>query len=58
MYCSNMFCIYSRNNKCILDEVSIDEIGICQDLILVDIPDQTLQRYKDKQLIRLEKDYN
>lgn len=58
MYCSNMLCIYCRKNKCILDEISIDEIGVCEDFTLVDIPEQTLQRYKDKQLIRLEEDYD
>lgn len=50
MRCENIFCIYWKNEECILDEVSLDIMGNCQDCIYVDIEDDVLENYRNKLL--------
>ncbi len=53
MKCENNFCIYQTNDKCILDKVSIDSLGMCTECIYPDIDEKTLNQAKSKLL----KDY-
>lgn len=46
MECENVFCVYQEKDKCILDEICIDNIGLCCSCICVDIPDEELVKYK------------
>ena len=50
MNCENIYCIYCKNNKCTIKDVSLDIQGICQDCIYVTIDSEVLQKYKDEQL--------
>ena len=50
MRCENIFCIYWKNEECILGEVSLDIMGNCQDCIYVDIEDDVLENYRNKLL--------
>lgn len=47
-YCENSFCIYQEENTCILNQISPDEYGICQDCIWVEIPREKKEEIKRK----------
>jgi len=53
MKCENNFCIYQVNDKCILDKVSIDSLGMCAECIYPDIDKKILNQAKSQLL----KDY-
>ena len=57
MTCENIFCIYQRNNECILEEISLDIMGICDNCIYVDIDTKMLNELKENQLRNIEKRY-
>lgn len=46
MICENAFCIYWDNNRCILENISLDEIGLCRSCIYIDIDPQSLNQYR------------
>ena len=52
MVCTNKFCVYCENEKCILKEISIGTLGICEEFILVDIEDDILSARKEMMLER------
>lgn len=57
MTCSNQFCIYQEANTCILDEISLNESGICEDSITIDVPERILKLMKQHLLERLDDDF-
>lgn len=50
MTCENIFCIYQRNNECILEDIDIDITGACANCIYVDIAQKQLTELKENQL--------
>ena len=50
MKCENNYCIYQYEDKCILDEISIDGLGMCAECIYPDIDEKTLNEAKTKNL--------
>lgn len=46
--CLNKFCIYQKNNKCILEEIGIENNGTCASCIYIDIPEDILEYEKQK----------
>lgn len=52
MQCENTFCIYWEEKSCILDEVTLDVMGCCQNCIYVDIDEKILQAARKKLLDR------
>ena len=50
MECENFLCVYQKDDKCILDRISLDVVGHCLDCIYVDIEPELLKELKDKQL--------
>lgn len=54
MICENRYCIYWENGKCTLDEIYLDELGICESCIRISIPDEKLHKIREKQLEELE----
>ena len=55
MQCENNICIYCDNYKCILDETSIDRLGMCAECIEIDIDDEIIQFKKKKLLNKYHK---
>ena len=53
MDCNNDLCIYWKEDTCILDSISINEIGLCNEYISVDIPSDKMEEYREKHLKRL-----
>lgn len=43
MKCQNNLCIYWKNSMCILNEITLDERGICQECICVNISENLLK---------------
>ncbi len=54
MYCENRFCIYWSDQACILDEISLDIQGSCQQCIYVDMEEEFLKTYREKFLKHYE----
>ena len=50
MNCEFDYCIYHKGRSCILDEVGIDQLGMCEACEVVAIPEEDLERYKEKRL--------
>ena len=48
MVCLNEFCIYQKENNCLLDTVELDSNGHCQECIYPNIPPQILEYEKEK----------
>jgi len=50
MKCAFDYCIYNKDFFCILDEIEINSIGMCEACIVVSIPEKELQSFKEKEL--------
>ncbi len=50
MKCNNDLCIYWKEDTCILNSISINEIGLCNKYISVYIPSDELDKYRKKHL--------
>ena len=56
MKCENSLCVYQFEDKCILNEVKIDSLGMCTECIYPDIDENVLKEAKEKALINRQKD--
>ncbi len=56
MECLNNFCIYGKDNECMLDEIELDINGSCASCIYPNIPTQILEHEKEKLRKRYETD--
>ncbi len=54
MICENYFCIYWKKNKCILDDIYLNSLGVCESCINISIPDEELDRLRKEQLADIE----
>lgn len=50
MYCENVFCIYQSKGTCILKDINIDNSGMCDSCIYIDLNSDKLEKYKQKLL--------
>ncbi|MCL2842332.1 MAG: hypothetical protein FWE28_02540 [Oscillospiraceae bacterium] len=50
MKCRLNYCIYNRDNTCLIEEVQLDELGMCQECMIVSLPEQELNMRKEQQL--------
>lgn len=56
MQCENKLCIYCKEDKCILDSISVDALGMCADCIQVTIETELLERAKEDLLQKFHED--
>ncbi len=56
MRCEFTICIYQKDMRCILDEISMNDIGMCEDCITVNIDTEYLEIQKREVLQRLHGD--
>ncbi len=49
MDCDNVFCIYCEKGKCVLEKISLDIQGNCQDCVYVEIENSLLEFLKKEQ---------
>ena len=54
MLCDTSLCIYWNEGNCILNEISIDSLGMCDSCIYVDIDEAELSKLLKKQLLDME----
>ncbi len=52
MVCENLFCIYYSNRYCILEKVSLDILGCCQECIYIEFSEEELAWRRKKLLER------
>ncbi|MFI3230703.1 MAG: hypothetical protein R3Y29_04040 [bacterium] len=58
MTCENIFCIYQKvGGECSLERISIDNAGMCEDCIQIDVDEKKLQGLKNKLLKKYEQYY-
>ena len=51
MYCDNNMCINNdEKNHCVLDEISINSLGLCNECILVSVEKEERERIRRKML--------
>ena len=55
MDCYNDLCVYWKENTCILDNISINEIGLCNEYISVNIPSDEMEKHREEHLQELNK---
>ena len=48
MECLNNFCIYGKDNECMLDEIELDVNGCCEECIYANIPTEVLEYEKER----------
>lgn len=46
MQCDFVYCIYQKEEKCSLDQIKINSLGMCEDCLLIHIPEATLETCK------------
>lgn len=50
MQCENIFCIYWAEDECILENITLDIKGVCQNCIYVDMKEDDLHSQRHKAL--------
>ena len=50
MNCENIFCIYQRMGKCILENIALDITGMCNECVYINIDEAELVLIKEKML--------
>ena len=59
MNCALNYCIYNKDHVCILNEIEIDSLGMCESCELVSVPEERIDEecieiYKSKRLDQIE----
>lgn len=54
MECEFSYCIYNSANKCLLNNIKINVVGMCEECIIVSIDEKILDKQKQNQLENLE----
>ena len=49
MQCENAYCIYQENGACVLEKISLNALGQCEDCVLMTIDENKLTEIKKKQ---------
>ena len=55
MKCDNDHCIYNHKNRCILNEISLDYMGLCESCIMARFNDDALVKEKNRILNEIRK---
>lgn len=54
MVCKNCLCVYEKEGECALGEITINDMGMCNNCAPVQIPEPTLQREKKKPFVSFD----
>lgn len=57
MTCENRFCVYWRKDNCTLNEVRLDGMGSCEDCIIVEVPEELLEKKRTELLQKLDRSW-
>ena len=58
MKCEFNYCVYNREQICILNEIKINSFGICEPCEMIDIPNNIIEKHKNKRLKEIKKIWN
>ena len=50
MHCEFDCCVYNRGHRCILDEIQINRLGMCESCEMVAVRGAELEQCKEKRL--------
>lgn len=56
MQCENIFCIYYAERQCILDEISLNIQGVCENCIYIEINEKVLADYRKELIEKLNEE--
>ena len=48
MKCEFDYCVYNRDHGCILDDIQINRLGMCEECEIAKTPEEILDQYKEK----------
>ena len=54
MECDNKYCIYQKNSRCLIEKVTINGLGMCDNCILISLDKDFLETEKERQLQEIE----
>lgn len=52
MNCENCFCIYYENGQCLLENISLNILGMCENCVYINIDEEILHKEREKGLAR------
>lgn len=55
MKCENRFCVYWSKDNCTLSAVHLDGMGSCEDCIVVEVPEELLEKKRAGLLQELDR---
>jgi len=50
MKCEFVYCIYNEDSLCVLEEIRINALGMCEECIMVTIAEEKLKIMKERDL--------
>ena len=53
MVCEYRYCIYNKENECLLESIDIDSLGMCESCIIVSLDDDFLEKAKENELRKI-----
>ena len=54
MNCEQEYCIYNNNGDCILQNISINSLGMCDDCMTITLDKKLLTKFKERELREIE----
>lgn len=54
MNCEFNDCIYNKGSSCILDEIQVNSLGMCESCEIVAVPKEILETLKNRRLKEIE----
>ena len=58
MNCEYEYCIYNSENECVFEEVTINNLGMCDDCIIISLDKDFLDMKKKQQLQDIKNRWN
>ena len=50
MVCENELCIYNKEDRCSLREITLDAVGLCENCVIVELNEELIKKEKERQL--------
>jgi len=54
MRCEVEYCIYNQAFACMLDEIQIDGVGLCDSCEMIAVPKELMEQYKKERLKEMQ----
>jgi len=54
MNCAFNYCVYNKESICILDDIEINCLGMCEECEIISIPEDRLEEYKNKRIEEIQ----